>query len=278
MLTQLEKARAFRALHEREGAFLLPNPYDVGTARLLAQTGFEALATTSAGYAFSSGKPDHGVGRDAMLRHIADLTAAVDLPMSGDLENGYGHAPKDAADTVLLAAQAGLVGCSIEDDSGIPGNPIYEFGLAVERIQAAALAARSLPFPFTLTARAENFLHGHHDLADTIHRLQAYQQAGADVLYAPGLTRKEEIEVVVRSVGRPVNVLAGLGEHPLDLATLAAIGVKRVSTGAALARAALGEFLLAALEMRDLGTFTFTKDAARGADLNQIFAKYSDQA
>jgi 2-methylisocitrate lyase-like PEP mutase family enzyme len=277
MLTQLEKARAFRALHEREGAFLLPNPYDVGTARLLAQTGFEALATTSAGYAFSAGKPDHGVGRDAMLRHIADLTAAVDLPVSGDLENGYGHAPKDAADAVLLAAQAGLVGCSIEDDSGIPGNPIYDFGLAVERIEAAAQAARSLPFPFTLTARAENFLHGHHDLADTIRRLQAYQQAGADVLYAPGLTHKEVIQAVVRSVDRPVNVLAGLGEHPLDLATLAAIGVKRVSTGAALARAALGEFLLAAHEMRDLGTFTFTRDAARGADLNQIFAKYSDQ-
>jgi 2-methylisocitrate lyase-like PEP mutase family enzyme len=275
MLTQLEKARAFRALHEREGAFVLPNPYDAGTARLLAHMGFEALATTSAGYAFSAGKPDHGVGRDAMLRHIAVLTAAVDLPISGDLENGYGHAPAEVAETVLLAAQAGLVGCSIEDDSGIAGKPIYDFGLAVERIEAAAEAARSLPFPFTLTARAENFLHGRHDLDDTVRRLQAFQQAGADVLYAPGLTRKEEIEVVVRSVDRPVNVLAGLGEHPLDLSTLAAIGVKRVSVGAALARAALGEFLLAAHEMRNLGTFTFTKDAARGADLNQIFAKYN---
>jgi len=273
MLTQLEKARAFRALHQRDKAFIIPNPYDAGTARLLAHLGFEALATTSAGYAFSIGKPDHGVGRDAMLQHVAAIAAATDLPVSADLENGYGDSPQDAAQTILLAAGEGLVGCSIEDDSGRAPDPIYEINLAAERIQAAAEAVRSLSFPFTLTARAENYLHGRHDLADTIKRLQAYQEAGANVLYAPGLTRKEDIESVVRSVDRPVNVLAGLGDPPLDLATLSAIGVKRISVGGSLARAALGAFLRAAHEMRDRGTFTYTKDAANGRDLNQIFSR-----
>ncbi len=210
MLTQSEKAHAFRALHERDNAFIIPNPWDAGTARLLAHIGFEALATTSAGYAFSAGKPDHGVGRDAMLQHVAEIASAVDLPVSGDLENGYGDSPQDAAQTVLLAAAAGLVGCSIEDASGRPADPIYEINSAAERIAAASEAAHALSFPFTLTARAENYLHGRTDLADTIKRLQAYQQAGADVLYAPGLTRKEDIEAVIRSVDRPVNVLAGL--------------------------------------------------------------------
>jgi 2-methylisocitrate lyase-like PEP mutase family enzyme len=278
MPTQLEKARAFRALHERNQAFIIPNPWDAGTARLLAHLGFESLATTSAGYAFSTGKPDHGVDRDEMLQHVASIVAAVDLPISGDLENGYGDAPEDAAQTVLLAAAAGLVGCSIEDDSGRAphsiNDPIYDIHLAAERVQAAAEAAHALPFPFTLTARAENFLHGRNDLADTIRRLKAYQEAGADVLYAPGLTRKEDIETVVRSVNRPVNVLAGLGDPPLDFATLSAIGVKRISVGGSLARAALGAFLRAAHEMRDYGTFTFTKDAAGSRDLNQIFARF----
>jgi 2-methylisocitrate lyase-like PEP mutase family enzyme len=273
MLTQLDKARAFRALHERPGAFIIPNPYDAGTARLLAHVGFEALATTSAGYAFSAGKPDHGVTRDAMLEHVATIAAAVDLPVSGDLENGFGDLPENAAQTILLAAAAGLVGGSIEDSTNRPGDPIYEISAAAERVQAAVEAARALSFPFTLTARAENYLHGRNDLNDTIKRLQAYQEAGADVLYAPGLTRKEDIEAVVRSVDRPVNVLAGLGDAPLDFATLASLGVKRISVGGALSRAALGAFLRAAHEMRDRGVFTFTRDAANGRELNQIFAK-----
>jgi 2-methylisocitrate lyase-like PEP mutase family enzyme len=277
MATQLDKARAFRALHERAGAFIIPNPYDVGTARLLAHLGFEALATTSAGASFSAGKPDYGVSRDAMLAHVAAIAEAADLPVSGDLESGFGDAPEAAAETIRLAAEAGLVGGSIEDSTGRAADPIYEINFGAERVRAAAEAAHALSFPFTLTARAENYLHGRADLADTIKRLQAYQQAGADVLYAPGLTRKEDIEAVVRSVDRPVNVLAGLGDAPLDLATLTALGVKRVSVGGALSRAALGAFLRAAQEMREHGTFTFTKDAASGRDLNQIFGKSEKQ-
>jgi len=277
MLTQLDKARAFRALHERKGAFIIPNPYDAGTARLLAHLGFEALATTSAGYAFSRGKPDHGITRDDMLEHVAFIAAAVDLPVSGDLENGFGDSPEDAAQTIVLAAAAGLVGASIEDSTNRPGGPIYEVSFAAERIRAAAEAAKTLLFPFMLTARAENYLHGRNDLADTIKRLQAYQQAGANVLYAPGITRKEDIETVVRSVDRPVNVLAGLGDAPLDFATLSALGVKRISVGGALSRAALGAFLRAAHEIRDRGTFTFAKDAANGRELNIIFERYEQR-
>jgi 2-methylisocitrate lyase-like PEP mutase family enzyme len=278
VLTQLEKARAFRALHEREEAFIIPNPWDAGTARLLANLGFEALATTSAGYAFSAGLPDHGVSRDDMLEHVAAIAAAVDLPVSGDLENGYGDSPEEAAQTITLAAAAGLVGGSIEDSinrnddsAGNAGGPIYEMGAAAERVRAAAEAAHALAFPFTLTARAENYLHGRADLFDTIKRLQAYQEAGADVLYAPGLTRKEDIETVIRSVNRPVNVLGGLGDPPLDFGTLSALGVRRISVGGSLARTALGAFLRAAEEMRGPGTFTFAKDAANGRELNEIF-------
>ncbi len=264
-------------MHAREMGFILPNPWDAGTARLLAHLGFEALATTSAGIAFSAGKPDGRVGRELMLQHVAAIAAAVDLPVSADLENGYGDAPEDAAQTILLAAAAGVAGGSIEDATGRSDDPIYEIGPAAERVQAAAEAARALHFTFTLTARAENYLHGRPDLADTIKRLQAFQEAGADVLYAPGLTRKEDIESVVRSVDRPVNVLAGLGDAPLDLATLSAIGVKRVSIGGGLARTALGALLRSAHEMRDRGTFTFTKDAANFRDLNAIFTRYDSQ-
>jgi 2-methylisocitrate lyase-like PEP mutase family enzyme len=280
MLTQAQKGEAFRALHEREGAFIIPNPYDVGTARLLEHAGFEALATTSAGYAFTAGKPDHGVSREEMLAHVAAIVRAVDLPVSGDLENGYGDAPETAAETVRLAAQAGLVGCSIEDSknndssAGRDADLVYAIEFAAERIRAAAEAAHGLPFPFTLTARAENYLHGRSDLADTIKRLQAYQEAGADVLYAPGLTSNDEIATLVRAVDRPVNVLAGLGDARLDAKTLAALGVKRISVGGALARTALGAFLRAANEMRESGGFTFAKDAANGRDLNRIFGEH----
>ena len=210
MSTQAEKGRTFRALHERDSAFIITNPWDVGTARLLAHLGFEALATTSMGYAFSAGQRDTTIERERMMEHVATIAAATDLPVSADLENGYGDAPDVVAQTIRLAAAAGVVGGSIEDATGRPDDPIYDRGFAAERIRAAAGAARALPFPFTLTGRAENYLHGRPDLRDTIARLQAYQDAGADVLYAPGLTSKDDIAAVVSSVNRPVNVVMGL--------------------------------------------------------------------
>ncbi len=279
MTTQLEKARTFSALHQREGAFILPNPWDVGTARLLAQLGFEALATTSAGFAYSRGLLDGEVGREAMLGHIAEMAAATDLPLSGDLENGYGHAPETAAETIRMAAAQGLVGGSIEDFTGDHSAPIYEIGHAKERIRAAAEAAHSLQFPFTLCARAENFLHGRPDLHDTIRRLQAYQDAGADVLYAPGLTTREEIHAVVHAVDRPVNVLVGMTEMRLSVEELSALGVRRLSTGSALSRAAIGGFLIAAQEMVDRGTFGFvSQGAAASTQLAPLLQAWKDAA
>ena len=269
MPTQFEKGARFRALHQRERAFVIPNPWDVGTARLLAALGFEALATTSAGHAFSLGRRDNTISREQAIEHIAALVSATDLPVSADLENGFGDAPEAAAETIRLGAAAGLVGGSIEDATGRAGDPIYPFELAVERMRAAAEAAHALPFPFTLTGRAENFLHGRADLADTIKRLQAYQEAGADVLYAPGLRSEADIATVVSAVDRPVNVLIGL--PGLSVASLSAIGVKRISTGSALSRAALGAFLRAAREMREHGTFTFVDQAIGYGDINSMF-------
>jgi 2-methylisocitrate lyase-like PEP mutase family enzyme len=271
MPTQTEKGHIFRDLHHREGAFIIPNPWDVGSACLLASLGFEALASTSAGYAFSLGQRDNTVGRDAMMAHVAALVSATDLPVSADLENGFGDAPETAAETIRLGAAAGLVGGSIEDATERPDDPIYEKALAVERIQAAAEAARVQPFPFTLTARCENYLHGRPDLKDTIARLQAYSQAGADVLYAPGLTTKEDIAAVVSSVDKPVNVVMGLKGVQLSLAALSELGVKRVSVGSALARAAYGAFLRAAREMRSEGTFKF---ADQGMPMREISAMF----
>jgi 2-methylisocitrate lyase-like PEP mutase family enzyme len=273
MLTQAEKGWAFRALHARDaacGAFIIPNPWDAGTARLLAHLGFEALATTSAGCAFSAGRADNTIGRDEMLAHVSAIAAATDLPVSADLENGFGDSPETVAETIRMAAAAGAVGGSIEDMSRQPGRPIYEREHAVERVRAAAEAAHSLAFAFTLTARAENYLAGRRDLADTIGRLQAYQTAGADVLYAPGLTSKEDIAAVVRSVDRPVNVVMGLQGVQLSLAELSALGVRRVSVGSALSRAALGAFLRAAREMREHGTFTFADEAVSYREINAI--------
>ncbi len=271
MRTQLEKGSTFRALHQRESAFIIPNPWDVGTARLLARLGFEALATTSAGYAFSIGQRDNTVGRDKMMAHVRDIVAATDLPVSADLENGFGDDPETVAETIRLAAAAGLVGGSIEDSTTRRDDPIYELERAVERIRAAADVARALPFSFTLTARAENYLFGRRDLNDTIKRLQAYQQAGADVLYAPGLASKEDIAAVVSSLDRPVNVLMGLAGVRLSLAELSEIGVKRVSVGSVLSRVALGAFLRAAQEMRDHGTFTFGEEAVSFRDISAMF-------
>ncbi len=271
MLTQAEKGRAFRALHERAGAFIIPNPWDVGTARLLAHLGFAALATTSMGYAFSAGQADTTIDRERMIEHVSAIASATALPVSADLEKGYGDAPETVAETIRLAAAAGVVGCSIEDATARPDDPIYDRAHAAERIRAAAEAARALPFAFTLTGRAENYLHGRPDLHDTIARLQAYQEAGAHVLYAPGLASKDEIAAVVRSVDRPVNVVMGFQGAQLSLTELSAIGVKRVSVGSALCRAALGAFLRAAREMRDQGTFTFANEAASSREISAIF-------
>lgn len=272
MASQAEKGKAFRALHQRDEAFIIPNPWDVGTARLLQSLGFEALATTSAGFAFSIGKPDGAVDRETMLAHAADLVAATDVPVSADLENGYGDDPAYVADTVRLAASAGLAGCSIEDVAARRQEDPYELSLAAERVRAAAEVAHSLAFPFILTARAENYVIGRPDLRDTIGRLQAFQAAGADVLFAPGLKSKEDIISVVRSVDRPLNVVMGLQGVQLSLAELSQIGVKRVSVGSALSRAALGAFLRAAREMQTSGTFTFAQDAVNYAEINTLFA------
>ena len=266
--SQAEKARRFRALHERPGAFVIPNPWDAGTARLLAHLGFEALATTSAGYAFSAGRQDGSIGRDEMLAHTAALAAATELPVSADLENGYAGSLAGIAETYLLAARTGLAGASIEDATGDAHAPIFDHALAVDRVRAAVDAVKSLPFPFTLTARAENYLHGRPDLNDTIRRLQAFQEAGADVLYAPGLQSRQDIAAVVRSVDRPVNVLAGA--H-CSVAELSELGVRRISVGSALCRAALGAFLSAAKEMKEQGRFTFANDATDYRGLMAIF-------
>ncbi len=268
--TQTEKAEAFRALHARDGAFVMPNPWDMGTARILTELGFEALATTSAGFAFSIGRRDWpgSVQRDEALAHARSLVAATALPVSADFENGFGDTPETVAETIRLAAETGLVGCSIEDTTGKPDAPIYDFTLTVERIAAAVEAARALPFSFTLTARAENFLHGRPDLEDTIKRLQAFEAAGADVLYAPGLRDAEMIRTVCQSVGKPVNVVMGLSGTNFAVAELAALGVRRISLGSALARAAFGAFLRAAKEIQQDGSFAFAEQAATFAELD----------
>ena len=271
MRTQAEKAAAFRALHDEPGTFIIPNPWDAGTARLLAHLGFEALATTSMGYAFSSGQRDNTIERQQMMQHLSAIASATDLPVSADLENGFGDAPDVVAETIRLAALAGVVGGSIEDATGRPDQPIYDQEHAAERVRAAAEAARALPFPFVLTGRAENYLHGRPDLGDTIARLQAYQEAGADVLYAPGLASRDEIAAVVSSVDRPVNVVMGLRGVQLSLAELSALGVRRVSVGSALCRTALGAFLRAAREMRERGTFAFAGEAASPREISDIF-------
>lgn len=272
-MTQAEKGHAFRALHTGPGAFIIPNPWDSGTARMLARLGFQALATTSMGYAFSRGCHDGAVGRDEMLKHVSEMATATDLPVSADLENGYGDSPEIVSETIKLAASTGIAGCSIEDATGRSDHPIYEKEHAAERMRAAVEAARKLPFPFTLTGRAENYLHGRPDLKDTIARLQAYQGAGADVLYAPGLTSKEEIAAVVSSLDRPVNAVMGLRGVLLSLEELSGLGVKRVSLGSSLFRSAIGAFLRAAREMCDSGTFSFTEQGASPREIGAMFER-----
>jgi len=270
---RVAKGNAFRALHQQSEAFIIPNPWDIGSARLLAHLGFEALATTSAGHAFSLGQQDGTVDREQALEHIATIVAATDLPVSADLENGFGDAPETVAETIRMAAATGLVGGSIEDATGHAEAPIYDIGLAAERIRAAAEAVRALPYPFMLTARCENFLFGRPDLADTIRRLQAYQEAGADVLFAPGLKTPEDIAAVVREVDRPVNVVMGLQGMLMTRAELSELGVKRISVGGALARAAYGAVLRAGREMREHGSFKFANEAVSFRDISAIFAK-----
>lgn len=277
-VTREAKVAAFRALHRREGAFVIPNPWDAGTARILTALGFEALATTSAGFAFSLGRRDNAaaVGRDEVLAHCAELVAASDLPVSADYENGYADAPEAVAEAVRLAAATGLAGCSIEDATTDPAAPIYDFDLAVERVAAAAEAARAVPDGFVLTARAENLIRGRVDLDDTIRRLQAYEAAGAEVLYAPGLGDLDAVRTVCSAVARPVNVIIVGGLARASVAELAAAGAKRLSVGSALSRAALGTVLKASAEMREQGGFTWIEGLPGIAELSRFMAGPGD--
>jgi 2-methylisocitrate lyase-like PEP mutase family enzyme len=271
MRTQAEKAAAFRALHERPGAFIIPNPWEAGTARLLAAAGFEALATTSLGLANMLGRADSKVSRAEVIANCREIAAATDLPINADLENCFAHEPEAAAETIRLAAEAGAVGGSIEDYSGDQTNPIYDFELAVARVRAAALVAHALPVPFLLTARAENLIRGRDDLADTIRRLQAFAAAGADVLYAPGLRNLDEVREVVRAVNRPVNVVTGWLDPDITLAQLSAAGAKRVSVGGTLSRLALAGFIEAAKAMQNPGSFAWMPDMIGIAELQKMF-------
>lgn len=278
--TQSEKAAKFRALHQLPaavgakiaaagpGAFIIPNPWDAGSARILAGMGFEALATTSSGFAYSLGRRDGATTRDELFAHCRASAEAVDVPVAADLERCFGDEPKTVAETIQLAGATGIVGGSVEDASGDDGRPIYDFALAVERVAAAVEAARALPFPFTLTARAENFLHGRADLDDTIRRLVAFAEAGAEVLFAPGLPSVEAIREVCAAVApRPVNVLAGIKGLAFPVAELEATGVRRISLGGALCRLAFGALIGAGREMRQKGTFGFVDRAAPTAEV-----------
>ncbi|WP_050423608.1 isocitrate lyase/PEP mutase family protein [Bradyrhizobium tropiciagri] len=270
MRTQADKAARFRELHQRPGAFIIPNPWDAGTAKLLAAMGFEALATTSLGVANTLGQAV--ISLDALIENCRVISEAIDLPVNADLENCGADDPKTAAKAIARAAEAGVVGGSIEDSTGDREHPIYDFSLAVERVQAAVEAARALPFPFTLTARAENFLWGRKDLDDTIKRLQAFEAAGADVLYSPGLYDIGTIKTVVSAVKRPFNLVMGFADPTLTVEQLSAAGVKRISVGGAMERHALAAFLRCAREMKDSGAFTFVRDMAPVKDLREAFA------
>lgn len=273
---QTEQAIVLQKLHNSPGIFVIPNPWDAGSAKILASLGFKALATTSAGMSFSIGKPDGDgvVSLEEALENVRAIAEATSLPVSADLENGYGDDPEFCASTIVKAAEAGAVGGSIEDATGRREDPIYPLDLSVQRIRAAVKAARSLPFPFTLTARAENLIHGRPDLPDTIRRLVAFAEAGADVLFAPGLKTREEIEAVVKAVApKPVNIVMGLSQANFTLEELGSLGVKRISLGSALIRAAYGGFLSAAQEVFQKGTFSFAQTAMPYATLNELFRK-----
>jgi 2-methylisocitrate lyase-like PEP mutase family enzyme len=272
MTTQNEKAETFHRLHEKGSCFVIPNLWDQGSARLLEHLGFKALASSSAGFAFSLAKSDLSISKASLMAHLGAVCQCTSLPVSADLQNGFGNDPEDVATTIVQASKTGIVGGSIEDASGDEGNPIYPLELAAERIRQAAVAARSLGFKFTLTARAENHLYGRQDLADTIRRLQAYQEAGADVLFAPGIKSPEEISQIIRSIDRPLNVLVGMPGMRLNVPQLQDLGVARISLGGSLARAAYGAMLQAAAEIQTKGTFDYTMRAVSGKELNGIFS------
>jgi len=289
--TQIQKTKKFRELHKLPmavgarleaagpGAFIFPNPWDAGSARILTGLDFEALATTSAGCAFSLGRRDGGITRDEAFAHCRVISEATERPVAADLENCFGHDPKTVAETIRLAAETGIVGGSVEDASGDESRPIYDFSLAVERVAAAVEAARALPFPFTLTARAENFLHGRPDLDDTIRRLCAFSDAGAEVLYAPGLPTLDAVKKVCEAVApKPVNALAGMKGTSFPLEQLAAAGVRRISLGGCLTRVAYGALIDAAREMREKGTFSFVDGATSMAEISKFMRAKTEKA
>jgi len=271
--TQQQKAADFEALHKTPGCFVIPNPWDPGSARILAGLGFKALTTTSAGYARSIGVVDYKAGREHVIEHIRAMAPMVDIPLAADLENGFGPKPEDCAETIRLGAEAGLVGGSIEDFTGDKSDPIYPVEEAADRVRAAAEAAKKLKFKFMLCARAENYLRGREDLADTIKRLQAYQEAGADVLFAPGLNTAEEIRTVCKSIDRPFNVMRGPRKEIMSVAQMAELGVKRVSLGGFLHAAAMASFIEAAKELATAGTFEFTKRMSAAAEIDSLLTK-----
>lgn len=271
MKSQIEKSQCFCKLHRKNNCFVIPNPWDVGSAKILQHLGFEALASTGAGFAFSQGKRDLSINATGMLQHLSSLASSTDLPLSADLQNGFGDSPDDVARTILAAAGTGIVGGSIEDATGKSYDPIYNIGLAVDRIQAAAEAAKSLNFKFMLTARVENYLYGRPDIKDTIHRLQAYQEAGADVLFAPGIQSREDIRSILQSIDRPLNILMGMSGVQLNLAELQELGVTRVSLGGSLARSAYGALVRSAKEVLSAGTFEYANDAISAMEINSIF-------
>ena len=269
-IAQTEKAVRFHALHNGPAAFVLPNPWDIGSARILAGLGFQALATSSAASASALGRKDHELTRDESLKHARLIVDATDLPVSADLGKGFGDAPEVVAQTIRLAAEAGLVGCTIEDATGQPEKPLYETGLAVERILAAVEAARALRFPFMLTARAHNLIFANPSLDDTITRLQAFEKAGSDVLFAPGLPDLGAVRTVCAAVSKPVNFMVGIKGKSFSVAELAAAGVRRISLATSLYRAAMMGFLDAAREVKDRGQFSFLDQCVTTPELNNL--------
>lgn len=275
MIDQRTKGETFRELH-KAGCFVIPNPWDVGSAKMMTRLGFQALATTSSGFARSTGVNDYELSRDQVIQHIQDLCRATHIPVSADLENGFGHAPEDCAETIKLGAEAGLVGGSIEDFKG-DGDQLYDLSLAKERVGAAVEAARALPYSFTLTARAENNITSDGDLKDAIKRLQAYQEAGADVLYAPGLRTKSDIASVLSSVDRPINVLLGPKDALIPISELAEMGVRRISVGGALANVAVDAVIKAGRELLGPGTFGFLDDATPANEIATLMTGNTQQ-
>ncbi len=273
MARTVDKYEAFKSLHNGDTAFVIPNPWDAGSARILGAMGFHALATTSAGYAFSVGRRDSfaGLSRTELLENAKSIVEATELPVSADLEDGFGASPAVCAETIRMAAEVGLVGGSIEDATGDPAEPIHDIGAAVERIAAAAETSAGLPF--ILTARAENYLWGRPDLKDTIKRLQAFSEAGADVLYAPGLPDIDAIATVCRELDKPVNVVMGLQGGSYSIKELSDVGVRRISVGGSFARAALGALKRAAREVLDAGTFTYAADAMPDSEVSKLMSQ-----